>query len=202
MNNLTEIQIKNIKHILEEKIKQIQNVTQINNKLWPQLELSTEMIYRLDYMYENFHALHPVDSSKQKKTSQKIPTGKYSFVILCEEPFSVYCFSHEEVYACKKLRMQAHMHVNYGHSSLTFIKNKQFSRPLLAEKMAKPVLLAGNLYFGKHEHLALGGGEMISWTVESGHYRPSEKDAYNNRIGYMKKILPIGKFNNIFPDKN
>jgi hypothetical protein len=41
---------------------------------------------------------------------------------------------------------------------------------------------------------------MISWTVESGHYRPTALNAHNNRFGYMKKTLPMDKFQNIFLD--
>jgi len=64
--------------------------------------------------------------------------------------------------------------------------------------MAKPVLLAGHLIFGEHEYFSLGGGELILWTVESGHYRPSVQNSHNNRFGYMKKVLPMDKFKNIF----
>lgn len=198
MKNLTEIQIQNIKRTLEKKIKDIKNVTPVYNKLWPQLELPMEMIYRLELIYKDFYVLHPVSPSK--KESPKIPTNKYSFVILHEDPLNVYCFSHTEIYERQDLRTQAQGHVNYGHSSLAFIKNKPFSSPSNAESMAKPVLLAGHLNFCEYEHLSLGGGGMISWTVESGHYRPSVKDVHGNRIGYMKKMLPLDKFKNVFPD--
>ncbi|NIH07078.1 hypothetical protein [Providencia rettgeri] len=198
MKYLNKIQIENIKCNLQEKINTIKNSTPIYNKLWPQLELPTKLIYRLVHANKDLYVLYPIDSLG--KSSPKIPTNKYSFVILLEDPLSVYCFSHTEIFERQDLRIQAQGHVNYGHSSLSFIKNKQFSPSLPAKIMAKPVLLAGHLNFCEHEHLSLGGGEMISWTVDSGHYRPSALDAHNNRVGYVKKVLPMDKFKNIYPD--
>jgi hypothetical protein len=195
MKYLNDIQIGNIKRVLEEKIIKIKHITPIFNKHWPQLELPIEVIYRLDLVYRDIYLLHNIDSSKKK--SPKIPTGKYTFVVLCEDPLNIYCFSHTEVFERPDLRIQAQQHVNYGHSSLAFIPNKQFASSVPAKSMAKPVLLAGHLNFCEHEHFSLGGGTMNSWTVESGHYRPSEKHAYNNRIGYVEKILPIDKFKNL-----
>lgn len=196
MPYLNKIKIENIKCNLQEKIDTIKKSTPIYNKLWPQLELPKELIYRLFLTFDNLYTLHPIDLFGG--FSPKIPTSKYSFVILLEDPFSVFCFSHAEVFERQDLRMQAQGHVNYGHSSLSFIKNKSFRSS--AENMAKPVLLAGHLNFCEHEHLSLGGGGMISWTVESGHYRPTALNAHNNRFGYMKKVLPMDKFQNIFLD--
>lgn len=179
-------------------MKIIKSATPIYNKLWPQLELPTELIYRLVLTCDNLYTLHNINSSEN--VSHKIPTGKYSFVILLEDPFSVFCFSHTEVFARQELRFRAQGHLNYGHSSLSFISNKIFSPSLPAAYMAKPVLLAGHLNFCEHEQLSLGGGGMLSWTVESGHYRPSVLNAHKNRFGYIKKVLPMDKFENIFLD--
>lgn len=57
---------------------------------------------------------------------------------------------------------------------------------------AKPVLLAGNLNFEMAEYPQLGAGRLISWSVESGHFQPTDKDAVKNRIGFIQQLLPIG----------
>lgn len=192
MTKLKDVQIQQIKRALENKIGSIQSATTIFNKLWPQLELPVDMIYRLNLIYKDFYLLEPLESTGEK--SQKIPTNKLSFVILYEDPLSIYCFSHVELYERPDLISLAQNHVNYGHSSLAFIKDKKFGASRQAKDMAKPVLLAGHLYFGEHEHLALNGGGLLSWTVESGHYRPTLNDADKNRIGFIKQYLPMSKF--------
>jgi insecticidal toxin complex protein TccC len=64
---------------------------------------------------------------------------------------------------------------------------------------SKPVLLAGHIYFTKIPPPQKGTGELISWNINSGHYQPSYNNAVNNRIGFIKKLLPIDKFMNSFP---
>ncbi len=38
------------------------------------------------------------------------------------------------------------------------------------------------------------GGEMLNWTNDSGHFKPTLKEVFNNRIGFIKDILPMEKF--------
>lgn len=197
MKALTKLQLENIKKTIHKNANEIKGIAPIYNKLWPQLELPDDIVYRLSLNSKDFYVLHHINP--QEHFQPKIPTKKYSFVILHEDPTSIYCFSHAELYERSDLMSLAQGHINYGHSSLAFKREDKFIPPLDARKMAKPVLLAGHLIFSEHEHFSLGGGEMISWSVDSGHYRPSLKEAHENRIGYVKKLLPMDKFVNLFP---
>ncbi|GHY74078.1 insecticidal toxin complex TcdB2 domain protein [Vibrio cholerae] len=35
---------------------------------------------------------------------------------------------------------------------------------------------------------------MLYWTNDSGHFKPTLKEVFNNRIGFIKDILPMEKF--------
>ncbi|MBK3746134.1 hypothetical protein G3A39_44150 [Paraburkholderia aspalathi] len=138
--------------------------------------------------------------------SPKIPRGTLSYAILYEDPTSVYCFEHDGLMESRELREHVSGPINYGHSSLGYKPNSNekalFDRSLPKHKRlelaAKPVLLAGHVKFIGEDSPLMGAGKMTSWTVESGHYRPSVTNAMNNRIGFIKNILPIERFVNVF----
>ncbi|AIP54860.1 SpvB/TcaC N-terminal domain-containing protein [Burkholderia pseudomallei] len=172
----------------------------IEAKKFPQLELPPDMIFRLGRIDEDSYLLFPTAAGKV----QKIPYGTLSYVIRYEDPLSIYVFEHSELAERKDLTEKVIPRLaNYGHSSLTYKEDKpnMFDRSIpKAERFrqsAKPVLLAGNLNFEMAEYPQLGAGRLISWSVESGHFQPTDKDAVKNRIGFIQQLLPIGKFNRI-----
>lgn len=170
----------------------------INNKMYPQLELPKPMIWRISRINHDSWILNPLDN----RISPKIPTGKLSFNILHEDPTSVYCFEHDNLFSSGSLREKVTAVENYGHSSLGYIpfenKNFLFDKSVPKEiryaKAAKPSLLAGHIYFGDDDSPLMGGGVMKHWTNNSGHYRPSIQNAENNRVGFIKTILLFDKF--------
>uniref|UniRef100_UPI0027D25944 RHS repeat-associated core domain-containing protein n=1 Tax=Burkholderia sp. GbtcB21 TaxID=2824766 RepID=UPI0027D25944 len=172
----------------------------IEPKMFPQLELPPDMIFRLGRIDEDSYLLVPTAAGEV----QKIPYGTLSYVIRYEDPLSIYVFEHADLAERKDLTEKVIPGItNYGHSSLAYKEDKpnMFDQSIpQAERIrqsAKPVLLAGNLNFEMTEYPQLGAGRLISWSVESGHFRPSDRDAAQNRIGFIQQLLPIEKFNRI-----
>ncbi|MGV3344640.1 hypothetical protein ACGVWS_02435 [Enterobacteriaceae bacterium LUAb1] len=183
--------------MLEKKIVDIKNMsTPFYNKKYPQHALPEDMIWHLGMLGEDTYILYPVNNPGPPK----IPVGKLSYVILYEDPLSIYCFEHNEL-LIRKMDDENLKDFHYGHSSLAFIKDNKiniFDNNILKQKRlqqaAKPVLLAGHLHFVNCSSPASGGGTMLSWNVKSGHYAPDIQCALNNRIGFIKKLLPDKKF--------
>ncbi|MGV3344639.1 hypothetical protein ACGVWS_02430 [Enterobacteriaceae bacterium LUAb1] len=193
---LTQSHIDKINHVIKNKHTASQHLSNpIYNKMFPQLELPKEIIWRLAKLAEDTYILYPIENNR----SPKIPSGILSYAILYEDPLSIYCFEHNAVFKRNDLKEQTSSFINFGHSSLGFIKEKHlFDRSIPANtrlrQAAKPVLLAGHLCFPSHSDPSNGGGTLLSWTTNSGHYRPTDHNALTNRIGFIKDILPIHKF--------
>lgn len=166
------------------------------NTMLPQLNLPDDVICTLDRIQHDAYIIHPLNGS-----IPKIPEGKVSFVILADDPLRVFCFEHNEVYNRKELRDQASGPINFGHSSLAFkeggiILALNRERPLEERKAlsTKSVLLAGTMTFHEHDNPCFGGGELHSWSNDSGHFKPTNEHALQNRLGFVKVLLPMDKY--------
>ncbi|WP_258011970.1 hypothetical protein [Vibrio cholerae] len=101
-------------------------------------------------------------------------------------------FRKNTVYERKELRGRAIGAINYGHSSLAFKEdgvsiatNPKLSMERRKSLSTEPVLLAGTIFFPDHDNPVVGGGEMLYWTNDSGHFKPTLKEVFNNRIGFI-----------------
>lgn len=189
----------NISEVIEQKAKAAQSLTDpIYNKMFPQLKIDRKITWRLTKLSDDNWILNPLETD----ISPKVPQGRLSYVILYEDPGSIYCFEHDTIIESEEMKALVTGPINYGHSSLAFIEDQNsaaiFNKGLPLQdrlkRAAKPVLLAGHVNFPNEENPLLGAGTMSSWTLESGHYRPSVSHAVNNRIGHVQKILPMEKF--------
>ncbi|POZ13917.1 hypothetical protein C3Z09_20790 [Lelliottia aquatilis] len=186
-----------IDKVLLSQYLAIRNRKTIYNKAYPQLEIPREFIYRLSILDGELYILYPLDES----LSPVIPSGKLTIVVLAEEPGCVYAFQHSEILSNAELRNKASGPINFGHSSLAY-KNNGLKMLFESEGTsknrlsiaAKSVLIAGHAYFPEDDNPILGGGVLIYWNNDSGHYKPTEEEVLNNRAGYLSKILPMSKF--------
>jgi len=175
------------------------NIELLHSGLPPQLKLPEEKIWTLDRIADDSWILNP--SQSRSELSPKIPEGKLSFVVSHNDPENILCFEHSAVMEDKHLRERVAGCINYGHSSLA---NKYdsivevFKNRNNFEDTAHPVILAGSLSFPNEDNPLIGGGTMLSWSRESGHYLPSYENAIYNRIGEVEKILPIDLYKEIF----
>lgn len=175
------------------------NIELLHSGLPPQLKLPEDKIWNLDKITDDSWILNPTQTDSQ--LSPKIPVGKLSFVVKPDKPENIFCFEHSTIVEDKELRERVADFINYGHSSLAnkydsiagVFKNKRYF-----EDSAHPVILAGHLFFPQEDHPLIGGGTMLSWSRESGHYLPSRENAISNRIGKVEKILPIDLYKEVF----
>uniref|UniRef100_A0A9X8YMK4 Uncharacterized protein n=1 Tax=Serratia marcescens TaxID=615 RepID=A0A9X8YMK4_SERMA len=186
-----------IDKVLSSQYLAIKNRKTIYNKAYPQLEIPRKYIYRLVILDGELYILYPLDES----LSPVIPSGKLTIVVLAEEPGCVYAFQHNEIFSDTELRNKASGPINYGHSSLAYKNNGLEIVFELGDtsinrlsKAAKPVLIAGHAYFPEDDNPVFGGGVLIYWDNDSGHYKPTEEEILNNQTGYLSKILPMSKF--------
>lgn len=166
----------------------------IANKAFPQLKLPLDVIYKLERIRSDSYVLLPLDP----ELSPKIPAGKFTFVVLSEAPLDVLCFEQDEIWTRKDLRERAHGPVNYGHSSLAYkeggLSDSRVPFDQRRANAAKPVLLAGHMYFHDDENPIRGGGRLLSWDNNSGHFKPTAEESLGNRMGFVKALLPDEKF--------
>jgi insecticidal toxin complex protein TccC len=200
---IQKVKVKNealISQALTSQLEASRNLSApIEPKMFPQLELPTDLIFQLSRIDEDSYILlSPVGESP------KIPYGTLSYAIRYEDPLSIYVFEHASLVGRKDLTEKVIAGVtNYGHASLAHKEVKpDIFDPIIpyAERIrqsAKPVLLAGNLNFEMEEYPQLDAGRLVSWSIESGHFRPTNRDAAQNRVGLIRQLLPIEKFNRI-----
>lgn len=186
-----------IETVIKRKHLEIKSMTSCaKNTLFPQLPLPDDVICTLSKLHKDTYLITPINGD-----IPKIPTGNVDFVILAETPLKVLCFEKNEVYSRKELRDRAQGVINYGHSSLAYIddgiKNafdKKYSLEDRIVRSTKPVLLAGTMVFPEHDIPALDGGKLLSWSNDSGHFKPTNEQAIRNRIGPVKDLLSIDKY--------
>ncbi|QKU92688.1 hypothetical protein HPY15_05350 [Vibrio cholerae] len=191
------IDTKELKFLLNRKKKAFDDSPGIvTNKLFPQLPLPKDVIGTLVKIQNDGYLIYPMDGS-----TPKIPEGQVDFIISADEPLRVLCFEKNTVYERKELRDRAIGAINYGHSSLAFKEdgvsiatNPKLSMERRKSLSTEPVLLAGTIFFPDHDNPVVGGGEMLYWTNDSGHFKPTLKEVFHNRIGFIKDILPMEKF--------
>lgn len=162
----------------------------------PQLSLPEKHIGTLKIIFEEGSKYYEVQHKTPFGIINKVANGKYVFAIRVAEPEVIYCFSEKIVRRPELATRVTHNLRNYGHSSLGYMPEKEgafLSKPDDSSwkeyfaTLAMPMLLAGNAYFNDQ-------GEMMYWSVESGHYLPKVRDAFANRVGVIKEILPYDKF--------
>ena len=54
---------------------------------------------------------------------------------------------------------------------------------------AKAVTKSGHLHFSEVEHPEIGGGQLLRWNNESGHYKPTIKQTLDHRLGLLACCL-------------
>ncbi|AVI67724.1 hypothetical protein CKQ84_18740 [Shewanella sp. WE21] len=186
-----------IDEVLKKKHSASQNmVSCARNTMFPQLSIPDDVICTLSKVHNDAYLINPIDGS-----DPKIPTGEVVFAILEEDPLTVLCFEKYQIYSRKELADRACGPINFGHSSLAYLNNSgdilRDSSLSIEEKAArctKPVLLAGTMCFPKIDNPLKGGGSLLSWSNDSGHFKPTNEHAIKNRIGPVENLLPLDKF--------
>ncbi|WP_368566194.1 hypothetical protein [Pseudoxanthomonas sp. UTMC 1351] len=179
---------------IDKVVRERSGLRSIANKAYPQLKLPIDVIYMLERIRWDSYILLPLDP----ELSPKIPAGKFTFVVLSEAPLDILCFEQDEIWMRKDLRERANGPINYGHSSLAYkesgLSDPQVPADQRRANAAKPVMLAGHLYFHEDENPTQGGGALLSWDNNSGHFKPTTEESLGNRIGIVKSLLPAEKF--------
>ena len=184
-------EILNKKHLATQKL-----ISCARNTMYPQLSIPNDVMCTLSKVHNDGYLINPIDGS-----IPRIPTGEVVFAILEEDPLTVLCFEKNEIYSRKELRDRACGPVNFGHSSLAYLNNlgdilrdSSLSTEQRAARSTKPVLLAGTMFFPQTDNPLKGGGSLLSWSNNSGHFKPTNDHAIKNRIGPVEKLLPLDKF--------
>lgn len=193
---LPPLVLKNISNeaitLLNEAVQKKGALRPLYPTLLPQLPLPVDLIYNLDKLGPDAYLLRPL----QKDLPPKIPVGELSYVVLSEDPTTILCFDHDDLRGRKDLCDKAQGPNNYGHSSLAYKEDGRvafFDRSLSPEERvaggAKAVTMSGHLHFSEVEHPEIGGGQLLRWNNESGHYKPTIKQTLDHRFGLIG-LLP------------
>lgn len=197
IRNVAELPQLSISQVLNNKHLATQKMTSCaRSTMYPQLSIPNDVMCTLSKVHNDGYLINPIDGS-----IPSIPTGEVVFAILEEEPLTVLCFEKNEIYSRKELRDRACGPINFGHSSLAYLNNSgdilrdsSLSPEEKAACSTKPVLLAGTMFFPQTDNPIKGGGSLLSWSNNSGHFKPTNEHAIKNRIGPVEILLPLDKF--------